>query len=100
MTQCYSCGAQIKFEASQVSKNGRPIPLELYGAVHNCPNKKFKNKIMRVSSSSESVARPSAAEKAWTSHQIGTLVNFVQNLQRETKLLEERLTAIERRLTA
>src|SRR5215208_6905488 len=36
---CYACGARIKFDVSVLSRNGRPIPLELDGSLHDCPNK-------------------------------------------------------------
>jgi hypothetical protein len=41
--RCYACDAEIKFSPAYVSESGRPIPLELYGAPHNCPNKKLNN---------------------------------------------------------
>jgi hypothetical protein len=47
--RCYACDAEITFSPQFVSENGKPIPLELYGAPHSCPskNQRWKNKNSR-----------------------------------------------------
>jgi hypothetical protein len=35
----FNCGARIMWSDDQVSASGKPIPLEMTGEPHNCPNK-------------------------------------------------------------
>jgi hypothetical protein len=63
--KCFYCDTPIKFDTSVRSKNNRPIPLNLDGSNHDCPESPFNkgkaSKDRQQQPQQQPVERPEAA---------------------------------------
>jgi hypothetical protein len=97
MPRCYQCGAEIKFSKDEISPHGVLIPLELYGARHDCPNKpKYNHRKAKATSISEQ-EKPAAFTRGFqleTIEQITQLKNEIAVIRQDIKQLQDKIVSV------